>query len=43
MKPGPDMYHMNTFNKLKHEGVSKWTGSGATKKTPKNAMKLRES
>ena len=41
------MYHLNTFNIPKHEGVNEWTGEGggeggATKHPPENAMKLRE-
>ena len=47
MKLGPDMYHLNTFNIPKHEGVNEWAGGGgeggATKKPPENAIKLRES
>ena len=42
MKHVPDMYHLNTFNIPKNKGVNKWEGVGATKKTPENAMKLRE-
>ena len=42
MKLGPDMYHLNTFNMIKHEGVNEWAGGDATKKPPENAMKLRE-
>ena len=42
MKLGPDMYHPSTFNIPKHEGVNEWAGRGTTKKTPENAMKLRE-
>ena len=43
MKLGPDMYHLNTFNLPKHEGVKEWMGGGASKKSPENAMKLGES
>ena len=28
MKLGPDMYHLNTFDIPKHEGVNKWAGGG---------------
>ena len=28
MKFGRDMYHLNTFNIPKHEGVNKWAGGG---------------
>ena len=42
MKLGPDMYHLSTFNIPKREGVNEWAGRGTTKKTPENAMKLRE-
>ena len=41
MKLGPDVYHLNTFNIPKHEGVNEWAGGG--RKSPENAMKLRES
>ena len=43
MKLVPDMHHLNTFNIPKNKGVNEWVGGGATKKTPENAMKLRES
>ena len=43
MKLGPDMYHLNSFNIPKNEGVNEWAGGGATKKSPENAVKLRES
>ena len=44
MKLGPDMYHLNTFDIPKHEGVNKWVGGrGAFKKPPENVNKLRES
>ena len=43
MKLVPDMYHVNTFNIPKHEGVNKWAGGGRIQKTTKNVMKLRES
>ena len=43
MKLVPDMHHLGTFNIPKNKGVNKWVGGGATKKTPENAMKLRES
>ena len=40
----PNMYHLNTFNIPKHEGINKnWRVGGASKKPPENAMKLRES
>ena len=42
-KLGQDMYHLNTFNVPKHEGVNKWAGGDVTKKPPENVMKLRES
>ena len=38
------MYHLNTFNIPKHEGVNKWVGGGgASKKLPENVINLRES
>ena len=37
------MHHLNTFNIPKNKGVNEWVGGGVTKKTPENAMKLRES
>ena len=40
MKLGPGMYHLNTFNIPKHEGVNKWA---ASIKPPEDAMKFRES
>ena len=43
MKLGQYLYHLNTFNIPKNEGVNEWVGRGATKKPPENAMKLRES
>ena len=50
MKLGPDMYHPNTFNIPKNEGVKNgqvWGGGlvgwSATKKPPENDIKLRES
>ena len=42
MKLGPDMYHLNTFNIPKHEGVNKSVVGGTYKKTLENAMKLKE-
>ena len=36
MKLGPDMYHLNTFNIPKHEGVNEWAIGGATKEAPEN-------
>ena len=43
MKLGPDVYHLNTFNIPKHEGVNERGDGGAIKKPAENAMKLRES
>ena len=43
MKLVSDMHHLNTFNITKNKGDNEWVGGGATKKTPENAMKLRES
>ena len=37
------MHHLNNFNIPTNKGVNEWVGGGATKKTPENAMKLRES
>ena len=40
------MYHLNTFNIPKNEGVNNWASGGGgdtSKKPPENAMKLRES
>ena len=37
------MQHLNTFDIPKNKGVNEWVGWGATKKTPENALKLRES
>ena len=44
MKLGPDMYHLNTFNIPKYEGVNKWVGGrGTSKRTSENVNELRES
>ena len=43
MKLVPDMHHQNTFNLPKNKGVNEWVGGAQWKKTPENAMKLRES
>ena len=43
MKLVPDMHHLNTFNIPKNKGVNEWVGRGVTRKTPENAMNLRES
>ena len=43
MKLVPDMHHLNIFNIPKNKDVNEWVRGGATKKTPENAMKLRES
>ena len=43
MKLVPNMHHPNTFNIPKNKGANGWVGGGATKKTPENAIKLRES
>ena len=33
MKLGPDMYHLNTFDIPKHEGVREWAGGALTPDT----------
>ena len=45
MKLVPDMHHLKNFNIPKNKGVNEWVGGGggATKNTPENGMKLRES
>ena len=43
MKLDPDIYHLNTFHIPKNEGVNDWVGGGASKKQPKNAIKLTKS
>ena len=43
MKLVPDTYHLRTFNIEKNKGFNEWVGGDTTKKTPENAMKLRES
>ena len=44
MKLVPDIYYLPTFNidKNKNKGVNESVGGDTTKKTPENAMKLRE-
>ena len=41
MKLGPDMYHLNTFNKPKHEGVNKWTGVGCIQKITRKCHEIK--
>ena len=41
MKLGPDMYHLNTFNVLKHEGVNKWAGRGRIHKTTRKYHEIK--
>ena len=35
MKLAPDIYHLNTFNIEKNEGVNEWTGGGRKQKIRK--------
>ena len=37
------MHYLNNFNITKNKGVNEWVGGDAMKKTPENAMKLKES
>ena len=37
VKVGPDTYHPNTINILKHEGVNKWAGGGHIQKTTRES------
>ena len=39
IKLGPDMYHLNTFPLPRNEGVNRWAGEGACKKTKKTCHK----
>ena len=43
MKLGPDMYHLNTFDIPKHEGVNKWAaeGVGCIQKTTKKCHEIK--
>ena len=41
MKLGPDMYHLNTFNIPKHEGVNKWVGRGRIHKTTRKCHEIK--
>ena len=41
MKLGPDMYHLNTFNIPKHEGVNKWAGVGRIQKTTRKCYEIK--
>ena len=40
IKLRPDMYHLNTSLLSRNGGVNQWAGGGASKKPPKNTMKL---
>ena len=41
MKLGPDMYHLNTFNIPKHEGVNKWAGGERNRKTTTKCHEIK--
>ena len=41
MKLGPDMYHLNTFNIPKYEGVNKWAGGGRNQKTTRKYHEIK--
>ena len=41
MKLGPDMYHLNTFNIPKNEGVSEWVGRGRNQKATRKHHKIK--
>ena len=41
MKLGQDMYHLNTFNIPKHEGVNDWAGGGHNQKTTRKCHEIR--
>ena len=41
MKLVPDMYHVNTFNIPKHEGVNKWAGGGRNQKTTRKCHEIK--
>ena len=41
MKLGPDIYHLNTFNIPKHEGVNKWVGGGRIQKTTRKCHEIK--
>ena len=39
IKLAPDMYHLNTFPLPRNEGVNRWAGGGACKKTKRTCHK----
>ena len=41
MKPGPYLYHLNTFNIPNNDGVNEWAGGGATKKTTRKCHEIK--
>ena len=41
MKLGRDMYHLNTFNIPKHEGVNKWVGGGRIQKATRKYHEIK--
>ena len=41
MKLGPDMYHLNTFNIPKHEGITEWAGGGRNQKTTRKCYEVK--
>ena len=41
MKLSPDMYHLNTFNIQKYEGLNKWAGRRCIQKTTRKCHEIK--
>ena len=41
MKLGPDMYHLNTFDIPKYDGVNKWAGGGHNQKITRKCHEIK--
>ena len=41
MKPGPYLYHLNTFNKPNNEGVNEWVSGGRNQKTTRKCHEIK--
>ena len=41
MKLGPGVYHLNTFNIPKHEGVNEWASGGHNQKTTRKCNEIK--
>ena len=42
MKLGPDVYHLNTFNIPKHEGVNEWAGGWRSQKATRKCHEIKK-